>query len=94
MLAAACRTAGFEPRIGLEIEDIRAAHGLIAAGLGAAPIPDLAVDCARHDVEIRELTKPPLGRIAAMRLAGPESSMALTTMLASLPQTARGLSVR
>ena len=39
----ACRTAGFDPRVALSSDDYRAVQAFVAAGLGVAVIPGLAV---------------------------------------------------
>lgn len=61
-LPAACREAGFEPRIGFQTDNPSAWQGLVAAGVGVAVIPQLTIPSARADIAIRELDAPSLVR--------------------------------
>ena len=58
----ACRTAGFDPRVALSSDDYRAVQAFVAAGLGVAVIPGLAVARAAPGVQ---------RQAAADRRAGP-----------------------
>jgi DNA-binding transcriptional LysR family regulator len=58
VVIAACRNAGFEPRIGFESDDYNVMQGYIAAGLGVTLLPDLALANLRSDVVVRP-TDPP-----------------------------------
>jgi len=58
VVVAACRNAGFEPRIGFESDDYNVMQGYIAAGLGVTLLPDLALANLRSDVVVRP-TDPP-----------------------------------
>ncbi len=55
VLPAACRAAGFEPRIVFRSDDHMAVQGFVAAGLGVAVVPQLTVPTARPDIVIRPL---------------------------------------
>jgi DNA-binding transcriptional LysR family regulator len=55
VLPAACRVAGFEPTIVFRSDDHMAVQGFVAAGLGVAVIPQLAVATARADIAILPL---------------------------------------
>jgi DNA-binding transcriptional LysR family regulator len=55
VLPAACRAAGFEPNIVFRSDDHMAVQGSVAAGLGVAVVPRLAVATARPDIIIRPL---------------------------------------
>jgi DNA-binding transcriptional LysR family regulator len=55
VLPAACRAAGFEPKIVFRSDDHMAVQGFVAAGLGVAVVPQLAVATARADIVIRPL---------------------------------------
>jgi DNA-binding transcriptional LysR family regulator len=55
MFKRACHAAGFEPNISFENDDYHALLGFVAAGVGIALIPDLAVRDARQDLVIRSL---------------------------------------
>ena len=92
MLAATCRAAGFEPRIAFEMEDIRAGQALVAAGLGVALIPELALEPTSRRVEIRVLTAAPVRRILATRLRGPEPVGTADAMLQAVEAAARSYS--
>jgi DNA-binding transcriptional LysR family regulator len=47
-LLAACRRAGFTPRIEYETDDYVAVQALVAAGLGVSTLPGLALLANRH----------------------------------------------
>jgi len=65
MLRAAA-TCGFEPRVAFQSDDYTAIQGFIAAGVGVALIPDLALVSVRDDIAVRELSgSAPLRRIVA-----------------------------
>ena len=92
MLATACRAAGFEPRITLEIEDVRAGQALVAAGLGVGLMPRLAIEPMQAGVDTRDLTPaPPPRRIVATRLAGLEPIAATRAMLRAIEAAAGSL---
>lgn len=55
VLPAACRAAGFVPRIVFRSDDHMAIQGSVACGLGVAVVPQLAVPTARRDIAIRPL---------------------------------------
>lgn len=66
-----CMEAGFEPNVAFENDDYTAILGFVAAGVGVALIPDLALRGARDDVLIRSLgERAPVRRIAALVPAG------------------------
>lgn len=50
-----CHEAGFDPTVSFESDDYQTVLGLVAAGVGVALIPELALAGARDDVEVREL---------------------------------------
>ncbi|GAA0692111.1 LysR family transcriptional regulator [Kitasatospora atroaurantiaca] len=47
-LVELCAAAGFEPRIDFATDDYPAVAGLVAAGLGVAVLPGLALEAVRH----------------------------------------------
>ena len=47
-LVSACEQAGFAPVVEFETDDYVAVQALVAAGLGVATLPDLALRSARH----------------------------------------------
>lgn len=66
----ACHAAGFTPDIQLHTSDFTTAYGMVAAGLGVALIPALALPTPLHDIRHRPLTHDPVARHihAALRL--------------------------
>lgn len=69
---AACRAAGFEPRVRWETDDMLLLARAVAAGHGVAVLPRLAVDESAVGVDVRALTAPMLSRrlSAVARSAG------------------------
>jgi DNA-binding transcriptional LysR family regulator len=55
IMLRACATAGMEPRVAFQSDDYTAIQGFIAAGVGVALIPDLALVSVRDDIAVREL---------------------------------------
>jgi DNA-binding transcriptional LysR family regulator len=51
-----CHGAGFEPIVSFESDDYQTVQGLVAAGVGVALIPKLALAGARDDIAIRALS--------------------------------------
>jgi len=60
--AHACRAAGFEPRISCMCSDYRTTQSLVAAELGVALVPDLALAHPHPGVSVRSLAGPVPGR--------------------------------
>lgn len=52
VLRRSCRLAGFDPRISYESHDYQEAQAMVAAGLGIAIAPRLALTNRRHDVRL------------------------------------------
>jgi DNA-binding transcriptional LysR family regulator len=78
----ACQTAGFEPRIAFASNDYPSIQGFVAAGMGLAFVPDLALINLRDDVVVRSLgARPPIRRIMAATLTGSYCSPAREAML-------------
>ena len=59
---AVCRRAGFVPRIIAEADEFPVTQGYVAARLGAALVPRLALGAVRGGVAVRRLTPPPRPR--------------------------------
>ena len=55
----ACRSAGFSPRVVAEADEFAVTQGYVAAGLGAALVPVLALGAVREHVVVRRLRNPP-----------------------------------
>jgi DNA-binding transcriptional LysR family regulator len=56
---AICRRAGFTPRIVAEADEFPATLGYVAAGIGVALVPELALGAMRRGVVARRLAPPP-----------------------------------
>ena len=78
----ACHAAGFEPRVAFQNDDYSAIQGFIAAGVGVALIPQLALQGVRDDIVIRPLAgHAPVRRVVAAAPAGGYRSPATQAML-------------
>jgi DNA-binding transcriptional LysR family regulator len=83
----ACAAAGFEPHIAFETDDYGAVQGLVAAGVGIALIPDLALATVRDDIVIRSLgSQAPVRHVAAVTPSGYRTP-ATEAMLGVLQET-------
>ncbi|MFH8568239.1 LysR family transcriptional regulator [Streptomyces sp. NPDC017993] len=70
VLRRSCRQAGFEPRIAYESHDYQEAQAMVAAGLGIAIAPRLALATHRNDVRLVRFdthTPAPVRRILLAR---------------------------
>ncbi len=65
-----CHAAGFEPEVAFESDDYQTVQGLVAAGVGVALIPELALSTVREDVVVRALSPHPPGRTVIAALPG------------------------
>jgi len=66
-----CHAAGFEPNVAFESDDYQTVRGLVAAGVGVALIPELALfDPAREDIVVRALSPHPPVRSVIAALPG------------------------
>jgi molybdate transport repressor ModE-like protein len=83
-----CREAGFEPRVAFEADDTMAAQALVAAGVGVALLPQLALTTVHPGVVARRLVNAPARRIWAARLEGAYASPASDAMLQTLEDVA------
>jgi DNA-binding transcriptional LysR family regulator len=84
---AACRSAGFEPRVGFQSDDYNVVQGMVASGMGVALLPSLALANMREDIVVRSLGKTaPARNICAATLAGRYRSPATEAMLAILEE--------
>ena len=86
-----CRAAGFEPRVSFESDDYLTVQGLVAAGVGVALIPQLALSqTVSYDIAVRELQ--PDGPVRHVVVATPGTGVSLpaaAAMLEILRETAR-----
>ncbi|HWX52505.1 MAG TPA: LysR family transcriptional regulator [Solirubrobacteraceae bacterium] len=86
-----CHAAGFEPSVSFESDDYQTVQGLVAAGVGVALIPELALSVVREDIVIRALSPaPPVRQVIAAVPEGARLVPAAQTMLGILEQAARG----
>jgi DNA-binding transcriptional LysR family regulator len=86
-----CRAAGFEPRVSFESDDYLTVEGLVAAGVGVALIPELALSqTVSYDIAVTELhpAAPVRHVVAATRGVG-VSLTAAAAMLDILQDTAK-----
>jgi DNA-binding transcriptional LysR family regulator len=81
--------AGFDPKVSFESDDYQTVQGLVAAGVGVALIPELALSVVREDIVIRALSPtPPVRQVIAAAPAGARLVPAATTMLGVLEHAA------
>jgi DNA-binding transcriptional LysR family regulator len=87
---AACASAGFEPHSrGFKSDDYNIIQGLIAAGVGVAFLPALALPNLRDDIVVRSLGRQaPSRRVVAATVAGRFRSPATEAMLGILQEVA------
>jgi DNA-binding transcriptional LysR family regulator len=86
-----CHAAGFEPNVAFESDDYQTVQGLVAAGVGVALIPELALSVVREDIAIRALSPaPPQRQVFAAAPADARLSPATPAMISILEQTAAG----
>ncbi|MFC6359471.1 LysR substrate-binding domain-containing protein [Luteococcus peritonei] len=77
VLSRLCAEAGFVPRVEMAADDYQELQGMVAAGLGIALAPRLAVLTPRTDVRVLPIAGNPaprrilLARLASARLAPP-----------------------
>jgi molybdate transport repressor ModE-like protein len=87
-LLALCRTAGFEPRIGYESDDIALIQSLVAAGMCVATLPGLALR-AHHADGVVATKLPGLPRkVYAATYGDPPDPPAVTALLTALTAAA------
>jgi DNA-binding transcriptional LysR family regulator len=85
-----CHAAGFEPSVAFESDDYQTVQGLVAAGLGVALVPHLALSSVREDIIVRPLRAPaPVRAILAATSRDDAVTPAVATMLNVLRTSAR-----
>jgi DNA-binding transcriptional LysR family regulator len=85
-----CHGAGFEPSVSFESDDYLTVQGLVAAGVGVALIPQLALSTVRPDIRVRALhPQSPVRKVFAATPRGAAVTPALATMLDILREIAR-----
>jgi DNA-binding transcriptional LysR family regulator len=84
-----CREAGFEPRVSFESDDYDTVQGLVAAGVGVALIPRLALSHRRPGLVVRRLApENPVRSVFAATPRAPGVLPAAREMLRILSQRA------
>ena len=85
-----CIAAGFEPRVSFESDDYQTVQGLVAAGVGVALIPQLALSIVRDDIVVRPLApRSPVRKVFAATPRAATATAAVATMLDVLRREAR-----
>jgi DNA-binding transcriptional LysR family regulator len=76
-----CHAAGFEPIVSFESDDYQTVQGLVAAGVGVALIPKLALSGGREDIAIRALSpSSPVREVVAATPGGTRLTAAAAAM--------------
>lgn len=95
MVTHACREAGFEPKVAFESNDYAVQQGLIAAKLGVALLPDLALATLHPGVEVVAVKpKAPMRRVWAVTLAEGSRSPAAAAMVEILVESGRAFAAK
>ena len=77
-----CHAAGFEPSVSFESDDYQTVQGLVAAGVGVALIPQLALSTVRPDIRVRALhPHSPVRKVLAATPRAAAVTPAVATML-------------
>jgi DNA-binding transcriptional LysR family regulator len=85
-----CHAAGFEPRVSFESDDSQTVQGLVAAGVGVALIPELALSTVRPDILVRHLhPQSPVRKVFAATPRAAAVTPAVATMLDVLRDASR-----
>ncbi len=84
-----CLAAGFEPRVSFESDDYETVQGLVAAGVGVALIPRLALTHLHPGIVVRELApRSPARQVVAATMIGPGVAPAARMMIGALSEVA------
>jgi DNA-binding transcriptional LysR family regulator len=90
VLLRTCQSAGFEPAVAFEAHDYQEAQAMVAAGLGVALVPQLALSGVREDVRVLDLGgQAPSRRIMLAQSADRAPSPVGTSMAKILGQVVR-----
>jgi DNA-binding transcriptional LysR family regulator len=85
-----CLAAGFEPVVTFESDDYETIQGLVAAGVGVALIPRLALTRVHRGILVRQLApRSPARKVVAATTAGPGVTPAARAMVDVLSDVAR-----
>ena len=89
-VVASCVSAGFHPAVAFESDDYDTVQGLVAAGVGVALIPRLALGPAHPGLVVRALhPHSPVRRVTVATPAGAPLSPAARSMIEVLAEVAR-----
>jgi DNA-binding transcriptional LysR family regulator len=84
-----CVAAGFEPKVTFESDDYETVQGLVAAGVGVALIPQLALTHVHPGIVVRSLApRSPARRVVAATIGAAGVSPAARTMIKILADVA------
>lgn len=85
-----CHSAGFDPQVSFESDDYQTVQGLVAAGVGVALIPQLALSTVRPDILVRPLDpQTPFRKVFAATSRSAPATPAVATMLDVLRDASR-----
>jgi DNA-binding transcriptional LysR family regulator len=85
-----CLAAGFEPYVAFESDDYETIQGLVAAGVGVALIPRLALTRVHPGIVVRALApRSPARKVTVATMAAPGVAPAAKSMIAVLREVAR-----
>jgi DNA-binding transcriptional LysR family regulator len=85
-----CLAAGFEPYVAFESDDYETIQGLVAAGVGVALIPRLALTRVQSGIVVRALApRSPARKVTAATMTAPGVAPAAKAMIAVLKEVAR-----
>lgn len=85
-----CLAAGYEPHVTFESDDYETIQGLVAAGVGVALIPRLALTRVQSGIVVRALApRSPARTVIAATTRGPGIAPAAKTMIGVLKDVAR-----
>jgi DNA-binding transcriptional LysR family regulator len=86
-----CLAAGFEPYVAFESDDYDVVQGLVAAGVGVALIPRLALTNVHPGIVVRSLApQSPTRKVTAATLAGAAVAPAAKRMISVLREVVDG----
>jgi DNA-binding transcriptional LysR family regulator len=84
-----CLAAGYEPYVAFESDDYDTVQGLVAAGVGVALIPRLALTRVHRGIVVRSLAPAsPVRVVTAATMSGPGVAPAAKAMIALLTEVA------
>jgi DNA-binding transcriptional LysR family regulator len=85
-----CLAAGFEPKVTFESDDYETVQGLVAAGVGVALVPRLALAHVHPGIVVRELApRSPARKVVAATISGGGVAPAARTMVRVLVDVAQ-----